>query len=80
MLEPCYKLDAEKATVMACGSGELLQLGIDIDTMISQRPRPVMHLSDTRIQWVCPSVCFIQNLTGLDCCWRRIQRRNCCQS
>lgn len=45
-------MDVDKATVMACGSGELLQLGIDVDTVESPRPRPVSNLSDCRVRWV----------------------------
>lgn len=43
------EIDAKKATIMVCGSGEMLQLGIDTDTMECRRPQDVSSLQNVHI-------------------------------
>lgn len=53
IVERTFELDQKHATVMVCGSGEMLQLGIDTETMEARRPQPIPKLQDVHVVAVC---------------------------
>ncbi|XP_049850064.1 regulator of chromosome condensation-like [Schistocerca gregaria] len=44
------ELDIRNASVLACGSGDMYQLGLGPDVMEAKRPRPIPELSNTHIR------------------------------